>query len=130
MGQRVLSCLILYFCLSQSFNTFKLISEQGTTVYDYDEESECYVSTESSSNYLCSSEKHENSWDLFVDGQIDEGLILSLTDEIPRLYEISNGQKTEIVEVTAEFLELEKGKQQIKNHIYNTNQNLKSYYRS
>ena len=105
MGIKTLKLLVLSFCLSQSFNTIKLIEDQKEYLYYYDEENKCYVSTESSSKYICSSDKYEQSWELFKNGQIVDGLVLSLKDGIPTLYMTSNDQRTEIDKIKAEFID-------------------------
>ena len=106
MGWRIISTFFVLFSASKSFDTIRLISDEGTTEYDYDKKQDCFVSD---SQYLCSSPHMDNSWDLFQGGQF-VNVVLSQTDGVPKLYDFNDGQLTEIdSEIKVEFVD--KGKE-------------------
>ena len=102
MDRRVLLTFLLLFSTSKSFNTIRLISDEGITEYDLDKTQDCFVS---GSQYLCPSLHIENGWDLFQDEQFLDA-VLSLTDGVPKLYNWNNGQMTETgAEIKVEFVD-------------------------
>ena len=121
MDRRVVLTFLLLFSTSKSFNTIRLISDEGITEYDLDKtRQDCFVSD---SQYLCPSLHIENGWDLFQDEQFLDA-VLSLTDGVPKLYNWNKGQMTEPgAEIKVEFVD--KGEE---NYTFKNKKGVSNYY--